>query len=320
MLRKPERRSRRILYAIALAVAVTGASCAYNVGAGYLAEHAAAQEPRDPETGILLGAVPLDLGPEDADVAVLLVHGFVGGVNNFGDLPDRLAAQGWRVRGMRLPGHGTWPEDLNRINPDDLTSAVAEEYNDLRRKYPRVVLVGHSMGGALAAVTAAQHESPDALVLAAPYFGVTYKPYYVLRPETWTRLTYWAFRWVYKGEVFMQVNRNESKPRIFSYTWLPSHALVTLIEVGEIAADPQMLAKIDCPVLLIHGRQDVAASGEAAARALEAVPATVKEVVWLEKSNHHIFWDYEREEAVVAVVAFIQKALDEEEQPLQLSK
>ena len=113
-------------------VAVVAFVVGCNTLAGRLAVRANNRAPRNPDTGILIGAEPRDLGPVDAPVAVLFVHGFVGAGNNFADLPDRVAAEGSRVRVMRLPGHGTSPHDLKRVTADELLMAVFGEIEALR--------------------------------------------------------------------------------------------------------------------------------------------------------------------------------------------
>jgi len=256
-------------------------------------------------SGIRIGAEERILGPESASSAVLFVHGFVGGGNNFGEMPEVLAAHGWRVRVMRLPGHGTSPRDFARQSPDDLVSAVRREAEQLKQRYPKLVLVGHSMGGALSTIAAVEVQ-PAGLVLAAPYFGITYRWYYGLRPETWTKLLAPVVPYFYKGRLFLQVNRKEAKAEIFSYTWIPSRGLRTLMEIGRRAGQPEVLSKIHCPILWLHSQGDVAAAPDAAQKAIDAMASTLKETVWLGRSNHHIFWDYDREQVQQAILGFVE--------------
>jgi carboxylesterase len=260
---------------------------------------------RDPDTDIRLGAEALWLGPEDAQRAVLFVHGFVGGSNNFGETPQKIAAQGWRVRVMLLPGHGTSPREFAQKRPEDLLNAVREELRALKIQHETVVLAGHSMGGALSTIMAAK-EKPDGLILAAPYFGVTHHWYYGLRPEQWTRLASPFLPYVYKGTLFLQVNRKEAKKEIFSYTWIPMKGALTLTTLGEMARNDGVLSEVICPVLLIHSRGDVAASPEATETAFSKMAAKEKTLRWLERSNHHIFWDHEREDVSEAILSFLE--------------
>ncbi|NJL71813.1 MAG: hypothetical protein HC888_09425, partial [Candidatus Competibacteraceae bacterium] len=59
--------------------------------------------PRDATTGIITGAEPRWLGPEDSMRAVLLVHGFIGTPQNYNTLPRCHRGPGWRVHAMLLP-------------------------------------------------------------------------------------------------------------------------------------------------------------------------------------------------------------------------
>lgn len=296
---------RHVCRALVLAAAVflaAGTACA-DVGGRFVArtDELAA---RDPATGILIGAEPFDIGPENAPGAILFIHGFLGAGQNFADVPHRLAEKGWRVRVMLLPGHGTSPKDLEEVTADMLLEAVLGELAGLRERHRRVVVVGHSMGGTLA-VLAAARVPVDQLVLAAPYFGVTRHWYYVLPPERWAKLGRPFFRWLYKGKLFAQVNRPEAKDEILSYAWAPVEAVLTLIKLGKQAQRPEILQHISCPVLWIHSQHDAAASPEQAQRVFDAFPAADKRAVWLEQSNHHVFFDYEREHVAAELIAWI---------------
>jgi carboxylesterase len=277
-------------------------------GWGLLSDHLVTRADRNaervPGSNVRVGFEERTLGPEDSPGAVLFVHGFVGCGNNFADLPDRLAEQGWRVRVVLLPGHGTSPRDYARQTPETLLRAVREEVRELHGSHGRVVLVGHSMGGALSTLAAAE-EGADGLVLAGAYFGVTHRPWYGLHAETWTRLVRPVLRWVYKGELFIQVNRPEAKKEILTYTWVPVQGLLTLQELGVRARAPETLSRVTCPVLMLHSHGDVAASPEWAATALEGMASVEKRIVWYERSNHHLFWDHDRDDVMEQVVAFL---------------
>jgi len=261
--------------------------------------------PRDPKTGILAGAEPRELGPDSAEGAVLLVNGFLGTPNNFADLPERIANADWRVRTMLLPGHGTSPRDLDRTSALELVQAVEDEAAELKEQYGRVVLLGHSMGGAICTIVAAEQQV-DGLILAAPYFSVTYHWYYGLEPETWTDILGFANLWLYKGQRLVQVRREEVRSKIQSYQWVSIRSLQTLTEIGREASAPATLGQVVCPVLLVHANGDRAASPNAAKRAVELMGTKSKRSVWLENSNHIVFWDNDREQATKEVLGFLK--------------
>ncbi len=262
---------------------------------GWLVNREDRHTARDPDTGVILGAESRDLGPEDAPQAALFVHGFAGSGNNFRQVPDMLAEDGWRVRVLLLPGHGTSPKDLETVSADELIDTVVNEAAALREKHGKVILIGHSMGGALSTIAATQ-VPVDGIVLGGAYFGVTDRWYYGLRPEKWTDIGSHIFRWVYKGDLFLQVNDRSVKDDIICYTWLPTKAGVMLNELGRRVNDPAVLDNVTCPVLMLHSHGDVAASPEAAEQAFNAMASTDKQLVWLPRSNHHIYWDYDHEQ------------------------
>lgn len=260
---------------------------------------------RNPETGVIRGAEPLELGPQGAQGAVLFVHGFSGCPNNFNDLPYRVAAAGWRVKAMLLPGHGTSPLDFERTGADELLDAVKREAAGLRQEHERLVILGHSMGGALATLAAAEMKL-DGLVLAAPYYAIKFNWYYLLPVEQWVKLLGPAVRWVYASADKQPVKRREVSREILSYLWIPTKAAAMAMGLAQRAAEPEAARRITCPSLLLHGKTDSVTSPEAAKAVFEAIPAPKKRAVWLDNSDHIIFWDYDREQVAKEVIGFLE--------------
>jgi alpha-beta hydrolase superfamily lysophospholipase len=94
---------------------------------------------------------------------VLLLHGLTGSPVELWPLAEGLAEAGWRVELPLWPGHGASPDVLARTTPVELLSAartLGSEDAD--------AVVGFSMGGLLAFVTAASAARPMPLVLLAP--------------------------------------------------------------------------------------------------------------------------------------------------------
>lgn len=95
---------------------------------------------------------------------LLLVHGFCGAKEDFGDHVVQLAARGWHVVAPDLRGHGSSDQpaagyDLARLASD--VSAVADALG-----WTTMVLLGHSMGGMVAQLFALENEARlDGLVL-----------------------------------------------------------------------------------------------------------------------------------------------------------
>lgn len=103
----------------------------------------------------------------NGEVGALLLHGFAGTPAEMRPLGEALAAVGIAAHGPLLPGFGADIERLGQMGAIDWLAAAAQAWEDVRRHYPRTVLLGFSMGGAVALRLAAQ-QPPDRLILLAP--------------------------------------------------------------------------------------------------------------------------------------------------------
>jgi carboxylesterase len=268
-------------------------------------EQYAASVPRDGVSGLMVDAAPQDLGPADSDRAVLLVHGFIGGPSNFNTLPQAVADAGWFVRVMLLPGHGTTPMDLATVNAEDYIAAVKEELAALQARYDTVVLAGHSLGATTSTIVAS--EVPvDGLILYAPYFHAKYMWYLILPPEFWIRTAGHGLKWVPVKFKPMPVAKPDARDDIFHYEWVPVRAARVVLSMGPTARDSEALEKIVCPTLIVQGRKESVTSPAAVRVAFRHIGAEQKELLWLDRSDHIPFFDYDEEETEAATLAFLE--------------
>src|SRR5712692_190812 len=92
----------------------------------------------------------LELGEGDS-VPIVLLHGFGADLNSWMFTQPALA-EGRRVIAFDLPGHGGSAKEVDAGDPESLTDAAEAALGALG--IDRVHLVGHSMGGAIAALLA----------------------------------------------------------------------------------------------------------------------------------------------------------------------
>ncbi|MCE7946411.1 MAG: alpha/beta fold hydrolase [Chloroflexi bacterium CFX4] len=100
--------------------------------------------------------------------AALMVHGFPGTPADIRPLADCLSALDWTVQGILLPGFGVEIETLPKRTHKEWSAAVREALQALQKDHAPVLLVGHSMGGALVMGVAAETPA-DGLILSAPF-------------------------------------------------------------------------------------------------------------------------------------------------------
>lgn len=104
------------------------------------------------------------------DKGILLVHGLGDSPWTFTDIAPVLAAQGFVVRTMLIPGHGTKPADMRNINIDDWTTAIARQVALFSQEVKDIYLGGFSTGTNLVTSYAITHPDIRGLVLFSPAF------------------------------------------------------------------------------------------------------------------------------------------------------
>jgi carboxylesterase len=107
---------------------------------------------------------------QGSDGAALLVHGFPGTPAEMRPLGTVLKDAGWTVHGLMLPGLGADIGSLDQCTARDWSDAVKQAVQLLKPRHSPILLVGYSMGAALA-LNAALEQRPSGLVLLAPFLS-----------------------------------------------------------------------------------------------------------------------------------------------------
>ncbi len=123
---------------------------------------------------------------------ILLVHGLGDSPWSFTDIGPMLAAQGYVVRTLLLPGHGTRPEDLMAVDLQDWQRLVQNQATIMRDEFSTVFLGGFSTGANLVTDYALQHGDIAGLLLFSPAFQANNSLVWltpIIRPfRPWLRL------------------------------------------------------------------------------------------------------------------------------------
>ncbi len=192
---------------------------------------------------------------------ILLLHGLGGTGATMQPLADALTALGHTALAPTLPGHGSDPTDLANTTWEDWLAAVREA----AQRHRTAVVVGQSLGGALALALAAQGGCSAVAAISTPAADPD-----ALDGLVWRRSR--GHEWV------------EGAPLAdgeIGYTRLPIAALIAMTE-GVLATD---LAAIAVPVLLVSGALDDSADPAAAELIARALNGEVRRLV-LQHSGH----------------------------------
>lgn len=102
------------------------------------------------------------------DRAVILVHGFGSSPREMAPLAEKLQQHDLTVYGVRLPGHGTCPEDLAGQHAADWYASVEQGYINLSATHTKISVAGLSTG-ALLAIELALKWPIEKLLLLSPF-------------------------------------------------------------------------------------------------------------------------------------------------------
>lgn len=105
--------------------------------------------------------------PGSGDIGALLIHGFAGTPSELRPLGLALAAHGISARGILLPGFGQDIGQLNATLPVDWMDTALHAWREMHQDFQYNVLIGFSLGGAIALRIASEHP-PDRLILLSP--------------------------------------------------------------------------------------------------------------------------------------------------------
>ncbi len=247
----------------------------------------------DRPENLIPGAEPtsFDGGP----VGVLVLHGFTGNPGSMRVLAERLAAAGFTVDLPLLPGHGTVVEDMIPTGWSDWLAHAEARYAALRERCDQVVVVGLSMGGALAAWLGSEH--PEIAGLVCINAVVSVPP--GMREAVQEVLATGADRFAGIGSDIAEPGITES-----AYPDTPLAPLLTLFDASDNLGD--RLTKITSPLLVVTSRQDHVVPPENSDLLAGAVSGPV-ERIWCERSYHVVTQDFDREIVFDATVGFAQK-------------
>ena len=227
----------------------------------------------------------------DTDKAILMVHGFSSTPCEVLSLGEFLHKKGYAVKGVLLPGHATYPADLERSHFNQWRKKVKSEYDLLKESYESVSVVGFSLGGLLGMDLAVSNKI-DSLVLLAPFIRMS--PYYFLNftPEKVVRFASKFIPYVIKSLKFTNINDPRARRNHITYSAIPIRGTVRIFDLAAIVMPD--LHRISNPVLIMHATKDKVVDPQGSQLIYDTISSTFKEIIWLEHSNHIIPLDYDR--------------------------
>ena len=242
---------------------------------------------------------------------VLIVHGLGEHGDRYGHVAEWLASRGFRVVSYDQRGHGQsqGPRGVSPT-PDALYEDLELVIDAVRPKSGKLIVLGHSMGGAIAARFVADHRRPiDGLILSSPALDANLSTMQKLQ--------------LYIGERLMPMiaQGNGLDPKMISHNQTVVRAYMedplvhdrisarlarVLIDAGEVAR--AKAAQWQVPTLLIYAGADALVSPSGSDAFAASAPRGIVESTKFDGLYHEIL--NETEALAAPVFARIDQWLD----------
>lgn len=237
------------------------------------------------------------------DRACLLLHGLGGGVYEMQLLGEYLYKRGLTVQGINYPGHAELMPKMPASKWKEWYEHIEETYQKLSLKYASVSVVGFSTGCPLALYLAATNPVEN-LILLSPFLAIKHEWYYLLKPEIYLASVGRLINDVprLKLPISDKVMRKAAEEAAFFKTF---NLLTVKSALELINTIKPLLPQIDVPTLIIQSLKDTVVDPNGARIIYQQLGSKEKKLCWLEKSDHIILLDVERDHVTQEINDFL---------------
>ncbi|UOQ91791.1 alpha/beta fold hydrolase [Halobacillus shinanisalinarum] len=224
-------------------------------------------------------------------VGCLCIHGYTGSPSEVQPLVEFLDNRtAWEISVPTLPGHGD-DLDLRGHYYQEWIATAELALLELLKRHDRIMIIGFSMGGMIAAYLTAKY-NVDRLVLLSAALK------YISLPQMYKDIAAMVLGATQgtldSNELFLRYQKKLKQTYVFS----------TLEFMRCVQFTKPFLKKVKCPVLIMQGKLDGMVPSKAANFLEKEIPVADKEVIFLAKSKHLICHGDDKDELFKHVLTF----------------
>lgn len=227
--------------------------------------------------------------------AILFIHGFVGGVYDYNNYPNELEVyRNFDVYSFTLPAHEKLIVSDVKYN-EWLDESKRQIEFLINHGYKKIYVIGHSMGGVIAANLASNYKEVKKLVLVAP-----------------------AFRYFYfkdgKFDLKNITNSIKGIPSLFKeestdqvITRILKTPISTMMEFTKLVSTCQNdIKNVTCPTLIIHGTNDRVVPNEAVTHIYDNISSNSVKLIKVESLTHDCFTKKRKDEVKNIITSYLR--------------
>ena len=243
---------------------------------------------------------------QPSDTVLLMVHGFSDTPQMYRKIAPELASRGYDCSTLLLPGFGKNVEAYAAGRSSEWVAAVDKRLAELHEQYGHVVLVAHSLGGAISINQTLDGDvKTDALVLIAPAIEVSNIRSPILPTRFWHEFSKYVlpFSTITYSPFDMDAKDPSEQDRPLRNRFSPR----TVVDETFLLTDKNRgrAGEIRCPTLVFNAVQDQVVDSPAIDLFFKECGASQKEIVHLSESGHMVPVDLEWKTVVAKIHAFL---------------
>ncbi len=238
------------------------------------------------------------------EYGVLLVHGYCSNPAEMREVGEILNNKGYTVEAVLLKGHGSTVRDLTTTDFIDWYESVLQGYDKLSKTCANISILGHSMGGTLSLLLAANRDVDAIISLCAPLdLG---KLYHGLPIPILPSFSKFVSKWPRK-KGHMKLH-DEAGVKSYRASSLPG--VVEMFDLMEVTRED--LKKIEAPLLIVGAKYDHHVPLSNISLLEQVVKSKRVETFTATKSGHTVLFDEDKDEIFQKVVEFLESLKQDE--------
>ena len=232
---------------------------------------------------------------KSSDIGVYIIHGFSNTTYEVKELAEFLGKKGFHTIANNLPGHGTTPEECNRVTYQMWLEHVKQELANLISVSKKTYVVGCSMGADLALYLSSMFPINGCIVGGTVLkFNNPFTIHFLI-PLLCRILK------LSKKEI-----KNDTTIKYYGYTSYPLIALNEMRKLTNMII--KKLPEVTVPMLIIHSKADKLSLEKNVDLVYNQIQSTIKEKFFVENAHHNLFDENEDQEKIFnEILNFITK-------------
>lgn len=221
-------------------------------------------------------------------VACLIIHGFIGNINDIKSLDGYLREKGYDTSCPKLKGHTGNPKDMKTANYTDWIRSAEEDLIELMKKTDKIVIIGFSMGGLIAMDLGYKYDLKALVTINTPIY-------------------YWNFKMILSN-IIRDIRKKEW---LYLNRYLKAKKaapITSLINFLRLLNNTKAkIGKLTWPFLIIQTKDDDTTRIKSADYIYNNISSENKEINYYDKGGHKVLVSQYKEEIIMDVESFIRR-------------